>query len=108
MSKSKYVILGVVVSLVLLFLLWKKRDQVGVPLIGEAPKNYLTMTRPVGVNTPQMSFNSTNKSCGCNPQASQFLSGASIAIDKAQDDFASRLKQWQDNTNNFFETNSIS
>lgn len=106
MMKKHAVILWLVLGAVALWLLWRNRSTVA-PKIYNAPlPSYMDVAYP---SLPE--FNpppAVSASCGCNPQASAFLTNTASAVKETELQIEEQLKNYVDSINDFFQSNSVS
>lgn len=108
MKKKHYVYLFIALSAVLLWLLWRNRNKIAPNTFNTPPENYLTINYPTANFTnPILTDPKSNASCGCNPDASKLLTGASNKLNDAQDKINKQIDDYINSMNNFFQTNSI-
>lgn len=103
MKKDTLVYIAIGGGLILLFLLWRNRN----------PDNSLNvMNAPANPNTGKIIqvpvIQQNNKSdCGCNPMASNILSGAADKIKIAESNFEQQLKAYTESINAYFATQTF-
>lgn len=97
--KDKYKIAGVAIiaGLILLYLLWRKNTP-------QKEIEIKTVNNKEIVQVPVLSTPIIGNSCGCNPQASQFLNGRLESIKKVEQNLDQQLKDYTDSINNYFAT----
>lgn len=106
-DKKKWTIAFIVIAIIVLWLLWRNRSKVAPTLFNDPPPNYLDVNYPAfNLSNPGIPSANSSASCGCNPNASQFLSGANDSFNKAQDEIDKALKNYTDQMNQYFQTNT--
>lgn len=108
MTKKNATIVWVVVSAILLLLLWLKRDKVKI-IFSEPLPTYLDYNYPdMKLNIPQILAPTSKASCGCNPEASRYLSGVADAINSAQDRVEKQLQDYTKTINDYIQSSTFS
>lgn len=109
MTKNKAALLWVALFLVVLWLLWRNRSKVAPTVFNVPPPLYTDINYPqIELQIPTIQAPISQTSCGCNPAASQYLSGVADKINESQDLIEQQLKQYTDSINNYLQTNTYS
>lgn len=118
MTKKQSLILWVIVGAIVLWLLWRNRKKVAPQVFNTPPPSYLNVAYPqMQLQTPTLQAQTlqaptlqapiSGASCGCNPQASQYLSNVANSVNEAEKKIEDQLKAYTDSINQYFSTNTI-
>ena len=108
MNKKQGFILWGLVGAVVVWLLWRNRAKVAPQVFNTPSPTYLDMAYPqVQVTAPPLQAPISGASCGCNPAASQYLSGVASSINQAEQQIEQQLKNYTDSINEYFATKVI-
>lgn len=107
MKKNHALILWVILGAVVLWLLWRNRSTVAPTVFNTPLPNYIDSAYPNMVLVSPTLQVPSNSGCGCNPEASQYLSNSADAFNAAQDKIEQQLKDYTDYINSVIGTNTI-
>lgn len=108
MTKTQSLILWVIGGAIVLWLLWRNREKVAPQVFNTPQPNYLDVAYPqMQLQTPTIQTPISGASCGCNPQASQYLSNVANSVNAAEKKIEDQLKAYTDSINQYFSTNTI-
>lgn len=109
MTKNKAALLWIGLFLVVLWLLWRTRSKVAPTVFNSAPPLYTDVNYPqIELQIPAIQMPVSQSSCGCDPAASQYLSGVADKINESQNLLEQQLKQYTDSINDYLQTNTFS
>ena len=108
MTKKQALILWVIGGVIILWLLWRNREKVAPQVFNAPPPNYLDVAYPqMQLQTPSLQAPISGASCGCNPQASQYLSNTANSVTQAENAIEEQLKKYVDSMNAYFATKTV-
>lgn len=108
MQKKHVTIIALVIGAILLWLLWRNREKVAPQVFNVPQPNYLDVAYPqMQLQTPSLQAPISGASCGCNPQASQFLSNTANSVTQAENAIEEQLKKYVDSMNAYFATQTV-
>lgn len=110
MTKNKAMILWVALFLVVAWLLWRNREKVAPVVFNQAaPPMYTDINYPqIEFQIPTLNQPVSQTSCGCNPAASQYLSGVADKINASQEIIETQLQQYTESINSYLQTSTFS
>lgn len=108
MTKKQSLILWVIGGAIVLWLLWRNREKVAPQVFNTPQPSYLNVAYPqMQLQNPTLQAPISGASCGCNPQASQYLSNVANSVNEAEKKIEDQLKAYTDSINQYFSTNTI-
>lgn len=102
MKKDTMVYIAIGGGLILLYLLWRKRNTEKAPSIMNEIANPNSNTVYVPVLQAK-----TEGNCGCNPSASNMLNGSLEAFKQAENNIEKQLRDYTNSINEYFATQFI-
>lgn len=109
MTKTQTFIVWGVISVGLVWLLWRSRSDIAPTVFNTPPPTYLDVAYPTmpALDVPALQQPVASKSCGCNPAASQFMSGVANKIAAAENEIDKQLSDYTDSINAYFATQFV-
>lgn len=106
MTKTQTFMVWGVISVGLIWLLWRSRSEIAPTVFNIPAPSYLDVAYPTmpGLDVPVIQQPVSSKSCGCNPAASQFMSGVANKITAAENQIDKQLSDYTDSINAYFAT----
>lgn len=108
MTKKQSLILWAISGAIILWLLWRNREKVAPQVFNAPTPTYLDTAYPqIQATAPTLQAPISGASCGCNPAASQYLTGVASSINQAEQQIEQQLKNYTDSINQYFATKVI-